>query len=108
QAMAEPDLWLFRPPAASTADCADREVAQASVAAMGLAAAFQAKVPAQERKVVVAGQTTWRGVGFHLIRAQRAQAVAQVVIRPCLPTRRTWSRPRSYAPIFPPTCSGRA
>src|SRR2546430_2268793 len=84
QAMAEPDRWLCRPPAASTADWADREVAQASVAAMGLAAAFPAKVPAQERKVVVAVQTKWRAVGFHLIRGQAAQAAAQVVIRPCL------------------------
>src|SRR5205823_4878605 len=51
QAMAEPDRWLCRPPAASTADWADREVAQASVAAMCLAAAFPAKVRAQESRL---------------------------------------------------------
>src|SRR5439155_7958675 len=83
-AMAVPDLWRCHPPAAPTAGWADREVAQASVAAMGLAAAFPAKVPAQERKVVVAVQTKWRAVEFHLIRGPVAQAAAQVVIRPCL------------------------
>src|SRR5207245_7012546 len=59
QAMAEPDRWLCRPPAASTAGWADREVAQASVAAMGLAAAFQAKVLGQEREGLVGVQSDW-------------------------------------------------
>ena len=84
QAMAVPDLWRCHPPAAPTAGWADREVAQASAAVTALAAAFPAKVPAQERKVVVAVQTKWRAVEFHLIRGPVAQAAAQVVIRPCL------------------------
>ena len=84
QAMAVPDLWPWRPPGAPTAGWADREVAQASAAVTALAAAFPAKVPAQERKVVVAVQTKWRAVEFHLIRGPVAQAAAQVVIRPCL------------------------
>src|SRR5439155_23691588 len=83
-AMAESVRWRCLPPAAPTAGWAGRVVAQGSAALTGLAAAFPAKVPAQERKVVVAVQTKWRAVDSHLIRGQAAQAAAQVVIRPCL------------------------
>ncbi len=84
QAIAAPDLWPCRPPAAPTAGWADREVAQASVAVMALAAVFPAKVPAQERKAVAAVRTKWRAAEFHLILGQAAQAAAPAVIRPCL------------------------
>ncbi len=85
-------LWMSatspRRPRAGASDLKPASLCRANPAPrwafQALAAAFPAKVPAQERKVVVAVQTKWRAVEFHLIRGQAAQAAAQVVIRPCL------------------------